>query len=101
MDLREAVRRANERIRAVSLLSEDEFSPDTPDDLKVISGIGPVLERKLHEGGLLSYRDLALLDEAALDALSGPLRPLRNRIRREHWVVQAKKLHLAKHGEEL
>lgn len=99
--LREELQRANHRIRAVSLLSEQEFDPEAPDDLKVIAGIGPVLERRLREAGFTSYRDLAVLDEAGLDALSGPMASLRNRIRREHWVVQAKKLHLAKHGEQL
>ena len=99
--LHEELLRANHRIQAVSLLSEQEFDPDAPDDLKVIAGIGPVLERRLREAGFNSYRDLALLDEAGLEALSGPIASLRNRIRREHWVVQAKKLHLAKHGEQL
>jgi predicted flap endonuclease-1-like 5' DNA nuclease len=99
--LREELQRANHRIRAVSLLSEQEFDPEAPDDLKVIAGIGPVLERRLREAGFNSYRDLAVLDDAGLDALSGPMASLRNRIRREHWVVQAKKLHLAKHGEQL
>ncbi len=67
----------------------------------MIAGIGPVLERRLQEAGFTSYRHLAILDEAGLEALSGPMASLRNRIRREHWVVQAKKLHLAKHGEQL
>ncbi|MCA9660876.1 MAG: hypothetical protein KC486_21210, partial [Myxococcales bacterium] len=97
--LREQLQRSKKRIEAVSLLSEQEFDPEAPDDLKVIAGIGPVLERKLNDAGIVSYRDLAILDDAAIDALDGPLASLRNRIRREHWVVQAKKLHLAKHGE--
>lgn len=99
--LRDELQRANHRIRAVSLLSEQEFDPEAPDDLKVIAGIGPVLERRLREAGFTSYRDLAILDDAGLEALSGSMASLRNRIRREHWVVQAKKLHLAKHGEQL
>ncbi len=99
--LREQAVRADLRIQAVTLLSEQEFDPDSPDDLKVIAGVGPVLEGKLREAGVTSYRQLAVLDETALGEPSDPLAPLRNRIRREHWIVQAKKLHLAKHGEQL
>ena len=100
-ELRGQAQRTDLRIQAVTLLSEAEFDPNSPDDLKVISGVGPVLEGKLHGAGITSYRQLAALDDAALDEPSGPLASLRNRIRREHWIVQAKKLHLAKHGEQL
>jgi len=100
-ELRGQLERANQRIQAVTLLSEQEFDPHTADELQLIAGIGPVLERRLRDGGITSYRELALLDEAAIEELSGPLRSLRNRMRREHWIVQAKKLHLAKHGEEV
>jgi len=35
-----------------------------PDDLKLINGIGPALEKKLNACGVFSFRDLATLDKA-------------------------------------
>jgi len=99
--LRAELQRANHRIQAVAQLSEQVLDPEAPDDLKLIAGVGPVLESRLREAGFHSYRDLALLDDESLEVLSGPMGSLRNRIRREHWAVQAKTLHLAKHGEQL
>ncbi len=39
-----------------------EETPPTPDDLKVIEGIGPKIERLLHEAGILTYAQLAATD---------------------------------------
>ncbi|HRI08026.1 MAG TPA: hypothetical protein PKW35_09420, partial [Nannocystaceae bacterium] len=98
---RERLARSEMRLRALTLLGEPDLDPGSPDDLKCITGIGPVIERKLREGGIVKYRDLAVLDDAAIERLEGPLVPLRARIRREDWVEQARKLHLAKYGEVL
>ena len=62
-----------------------------PDDLKKISGVGPVIEKKLHALGITRYEqvtaftadDIAKVD----DALS-----FKGRIERDDWVAQAKKL---------
>ena len=42
--------------RAASLQDQDSPPvPVVPDDLKVIKGVGPVIERKLNEAGIYTY----------------------------------------------
>jgi predicted flap endonuclease-1-like 5' DNA nuclease len=72
--------------------------PPAPDDLRRITGVGPALERALHSEGITTYRDLALLDEREISDL-GDRRPrLANRLRRDDWVAQARRLHRDTHG---
>ena len=40
------------------------LGPGAPDDLKLIVGVGPVLERMLQQLGVTTYRQIALLDRA-------------------------------------
>ena len=73
--------------------------PGTPDDLKLIVGIGPVLERMLHQLGVGSYRQIARWSEQDIDAIDARLPEFPGRIRRDAWVTQARELHAAKYGE--
>lgn len=52
----------------------DETSPRArvlPDDLKVIRGIGPVIERKLNEAGIRTFEQLGSLTAAQLRRILG------------------------------
>ena len=71
------------------------------DDLKLINGIGPVLEGKLNAAGIRSYRQLATLTDADIDRLESDVIHFSGRIRREDWVDQARTLHGKKYGESL
>jgi predicted flap endonuclease-1-like 5' DNA nuclease len=73
-------------------------APGTPDDLKLIVGVGPVIERMLHQAGIGTYRQIARLTEREIDAIDARLAEFPGRIRRDGWVVQARSLHLAKYG---
>ncbi len=61
------------------------------DDLKKISGVGPVLEKKLNALGVTTFAQVAAFtkDEIAMvdDALS-----FKGRIERDNWLEQAKEL---------
>ncbi|MBN9063580.1 MAG: 30S ribosomal protein S2 [Rhizobiales bacterium 65-9] len=62
-----------------------------PDDLTNLTGVGPQLEKKLNEGGVFHYWQLAAMtpeDEAKLDA---DLK-LNGRSARDGWIAQAKTL---------
>lgn len=61
------------------------------DDLKVLSGVGPALEKKLHEAGVTSFAQIAAWTEADIAAMDEKLN-FKGRIEREGWVEQAKKL---------
>lgn len=78
--------------------------PDQPaeqDDLKLINGIGPVLEGKLNADGICGYRRLATLTDADIDRLESEVINFSGRVRREDWIGQAKTLYLKKYGEPL
>lgn len=71
----------------------------TPDDLKLIVGIGPVLERMLHQLGVTTYRQIARWSERDIDEYDARLSEFPGRIRRDAWVTQARALHQSLHGE--
>jgi predicted flap endonuclease-1-like 5' DNA nuclease len=75
--------------------------PNTFDDLKLIVGIGPVLERMLHRLGVATYRQVAHWSEREIDEIDAKLPEFPGRIRRDGWVTQARELHLSKYGETL
>jgi predicted flap endonuclease-1-like 5' DNA nuclease len=61
------------------------------DDLKLIKGIGPVLERRLHELGVKSFADLAALTPERVKEIDEAIE-FPGRIERERWIEQAKEL---------
>ena len=74
--------------------------PDTVDDLKRISGVGGVLEGKLHEFGVYRFKQIALWDQKRLETFSDRL-DFKGRVEREMWVHQACDFHNADYGERL
>ncbi len=68
-----------------------------PDDLKKLSGVGPVLEKKLNEAGITTYAQVASWKAKDIEKFDEEL-SFKGRIEREGWVDQAKKL--AKGEEE-
>jgi predicted flap endonuclease-1-like 5' DNA nuclease len=75
--------------------------PTMPDDLKLIVGVGPVLERMLHQMGVSTYKQIARWSERDIDEFDARLPEFSGRIRRDTWVVQARALHQSKFGETL
>jgi poly(hydroxyalkanoate) granule-associated protein len=71
------------------------------DDLKMISGIGPVLEGKLNADGISTYRQIAALTDADIDRLESEVINFSGRTRRDDWIGQAGELHAKKYGEQL
>jgi predicted flap endonuclease-1-like 5' DNA nuclease len=72
-----------------------------PDNLKLIVGVGPVLERMLYQLGVTTYRQIALWTERDIDEFDARLPEFPGRIRRDDWVTQARALHQSAHGENL
>ncbi len=77
------------------------FGTGAPDDLKLIVGVGPVLERMLHQLGVATYRQIARWTERDIDEFDAKLHEFPGRIRRDTWVTQARALHQSKYGEVL
>ncbi|MEL7100701.1 MAG: 50S ribosomal protein L21 [Pseudomonadota bacterium] len=59
------------------------------DDLKQLSGVGPALEKKLHEAGVTTFAQIAAWTEEDVAAMDEKL-SFKGRIEREGWIEQAK-----------
>jgi hypothetical protein len=66
------------------------FSPPVSDDFNLIKGIGPAVERKLHEAGIVTFAQLAALSADQIAALIDRLSA--KRIIHENWIGRAKQL---------
>ena len=61
------------------------------DDLKELSGVGPALEKKLHDAGVTTFAQIAGWTADDIADMDEKL-SFKGRIEREGWVEQAKKL---------
>lgn len=61
------------------------------DDLKKISGVGPVLEKKLNALGITTYEQIVNFSEEDIARVDEVLN-FKGRIERDNWVEQAKEL---------
>ncbi len=66
-------------------------APEFVDDLKLIGGVGPALEKKLHDAGVTSLKQIAGWKKADVVEFDEKL-DFKGRIAREDWVAQAKEL---------
>lgn len=61
------------------------------DDLKLLSGVGPALEKKLHDAGVTTFAQIAAWTDADVEEFGEKL-SFKGRIEREGWIEQAKEL---------
>ena len=67
-------------------------SADTKDDLKLISGVGPVLEGKLNSIGIYSFEQVSKMTKTEYDILDSLTESFPGRAERDDWAAQAKEL---------
>ena len=65
--------------------------PAETDDLKLISGVGPVLEEKLNSVGIYRFEQIANWTEQNVEEFE-ELLSFKGRVERENWIAQAKEL---------
>ncbi|HLO33254.1 MAG TPA: helix-hairpin-helix domain-containing protein [Anaerolineales bacterium] len=103
--LKEHIRALETQIQETSLVSESAKRPasqsqpvETPartsakaeqDDLQTIKGIGPVIEKKLNQAGIYTFRALAGLSVEELEGILGNTRRL---VQEKDLIAQAEKL---------
>ncbi|MGR3365084.1 MAG: helix-hairpin-helix domain-containing protein [Maritimibacter harenae] len=61
------------------------------DDLKMIKGVGPGIEKKLNDAGITTFAQIAAWSVADIEKMDDML-SFRGRIKRDDWVTQAKSL---------
>jgi|GEM_PF-4866693 len=72
--------------------------PAEQDDLKLIKGIGKVMEKTLHELGITTFKQLASFQQSDIQKVSDALTEFPGRIERDNWVGQAKELYQTTRG---
>ena len=75
--------------------------PKEKDDLKLIYGIGPVMERTLNKLGVTSFRQIAKFSRKDIERVAGALQSFPDRIARDDWVGGAKKEYRKKYGKAI
>lgn len=71
------------------------------DDLSKIHGIGPVFARTLNKMGLYTFVQIARWKPEDIDKVAKKLYTAPDRIKRDKWIDEAKKLHEQKYGQRL
>ena len=77
----------------------DHETINSRDDLQQIKGIGPAIEKTLHEIGIFRFDQIAEMNEYDIDRIAQRLKGFRSRIYREDWIGQARTLHDRLGGE--
>jgi molybdopterin-containing oxidoreductase family membrane subunit len=81
------------KAKAGALISKlGEGSAETKDDLKAISGVGPVLEGKLNDIGIFTYGQVSKMTKEEYDLLDELTGSFPGRAERDDWAGQAKEL---------
>jgi predicted flap endonuclease-1-like 5' DNA nuclease len=62
------------------------------DDLKMISGIGPFIEERLHALDIYTFRQISKFTAKDIDTINDAIEYFSGRIERDEWVAQAKEL---------
>ena len=65
---------------------------DGMDDLKLIFGIGPKIEKMLNQQGVRRFEDIAGWNQADIEKFSGMLEGFSDRIERDEWVSSAQQI---------
>ncbi len=78
-----------DRIEVAAIEQPQSYSRD---DLTKIEGIGPFIEKKLNEVGIVSYKQLAIMDQSEINRVTSAIQFFPGRIERDNWVGQAKGL---------
>lgn len=71
---------------------------ESRDDLKLIKGVGPKIEKMLNKLGIHTFAQIAQWNKADIDQMASQLGSFRDRITRDEWVKKAQSLHKEKYG---
>ncbi len=78
--------------------TRSRFTPSTwqtkKDDLTLISGIGPGIERKLNDIGIHSFLQISEFSPQDIEAVAASLKVFKGRIGKDNWIGQAAALRL-------
>ncbi len=76
----------------LSKLGSFDAATQTADNLKKIRGVGPVMEKKLHQLGIFTFAQVSKMDDADYDLLDDIIGEFPGRAKRDDWAGQASNL---------
>ncbi|MEP3055234.1 50S ribosomal protein L21 [Ascidiaceihabitans sp.] len=83
--------KAEEKKAAPKKAAPKKAAKGAGDDLSTISGVGPVIVKKLHAEGVTTFAQIAAWTDADVEAIEEKL-SFKGRVGREEWIKQAKEL---------
>ena len=72
-----------------AFLGHAKFTEKQKDNLKMISGIGPVLEQKLNALGIYTFRQISEFTPQTIEHVTSSIKFFPDRIGRDNWIGQA------------
>ncbi|HNP37525.1 MAG TPA: hypothetical protein PKK10_16885 [Woeseiaceae bacterium] len=84
--------RRDEEVPQQGNAGDDSADYRARDNLKEIKGVGPAIEKTLHELGIFRFGQIAEMSEYDIDRVARHLKGFRSRIYREDWIGQARHL---------
>jgi predicted flap endonuclease-1-like 5' DNA nuclease len=66
------------------------------DDLKMISGIGPFIEERLHALDIYTFRQISKFTPQDINTINDAIEYFSGRIERDEWIAQARELVISK-----
>jgi predicted flap endonuclease-1-like 5' DNA nuclease len=82
-----------------AVVNDSKVAGNDTDDLKLIKGVGPVIEKTLNNLGIYRFNQIAEMSEFDIDRVAQQLKGFRSRIYREDWVGQARNLQHQKNND--
>ncbi|GAB3504868.1 hypothetical protein GCM10027341_35790 [Spirosoma knui] len=84
--------RIRSRAREIDFTRIGHASATEADDLKIIVGVGPFLEKKLNAVGIYTFQQIANFSEEDTERVNDVIEFFPGRIQRDDWVGQAARL---------
>ena len=88
----EALMALAERKHLLDYNSFGQASGTEKDDLKMISGIGPFIEERLHALDIFTHKQISKFTKKDIETINVAIEYFSGRIERDEWVPQAKEL---------
>ena len=89
----------DDTVEAGAIANDRDVNNDDTDDLKMIKGVGPAIEKTLNDLGIYRFNQIAEMSEYDIDRVAQQLKGFRSRIYREDWVGQARNLQYQKNND--
>lgn len=88
----QTLQRIKEKAKDIDFNKIGTASEEEKNDLKIIKGVGPFIEKKLNVLGIYTFRQIASFDDEDKEKVNEAIEFFPGRIKRDNWVGQAKEL---------